>query len=64
MDKIATFHMENYKVKPDIIHSLTDKKYIDFNNLPSRKVLFCPFEYLYNIFLLCYVVLLTFLFTF
>lgn len=46
------------------LHSLTDKKYIDFNNLPSRKVLFCPFEYLYNIFLLCYVVLLTFLFTF
>ena len=45
-------------------HSLTDKKYIDFNNLPSRKVLFCPFEYLYNISLLCYVVLLTFLFTF
>ena len=48
----------------ETFHSLTDKKYIDFNNLPSRKVLFCPFEYLYNIFLLCYVVLLTFLFTF
>ena len=40
------------------------KKYIDFNNLPSWKVLFCPFEYLYNISLLCYVVLLTFLHTF
>ena len=55
---------ENGKLHNVKFHSLTDKKYIDFNNLPSRKVLFCPFEYLYNIFMLCYVVLLTFLLTF